>query len=56
MRDKLGLNVVLSDPYRTRLIAESKKTGKVDALILSDMLHGGYIAECHVPESLRMLH
>ena len=50
MRDKLGLNVVLSDPYKTRLIAESKKTDKVDALILSDMLRGGYIAECYVPE------
>ena len=50
MRDKLGLNVMLSDPYKTRLIAESKKTDKVDALILSDMLRGGYIAECYVPE------
>ena len=43
--------MVLSDPYKTRLIAESKKkTDKVDALILADMLRGGYIAECYVPE------
>ena len=51
MRNDLGLDVVLSDPYKTRLIAESKKkTDKVDALILADMLRGGYIAECYVPE------
>ena len=46
MRNDLGLDVVLSDLYKTRLIAESKKkTDKVDALILADMLRGGYIAE-----------
>ena len=49
MRNELGLDMVLSDPYKTRLIAESKKkTDKVDALILADMLRGGYIAECYV--------
>ncbi len=33
-----------------QIIAESKKkTDKVDARILADMLRGGYIAECHVP-------
>ena len=42
--------MVPSDPYKTRLIAESKKTDKVDALILADMLRGGYIAECYAPE------
>ena len=48
---ELGLDVVLSDPYKTKLIAESKKkTDKVDALILADMLRGGYISECYVPE------
>ena len=57
MRNDLGLDVVLSDPYKTRLIAESKKkTDKVDALILADMLRGGYIAECYVPESIKTLH
>ena len=51
MRNELGLDVVLSDPYKTKLIAESKKkTDKVDALILADMLRGGYISECYVPE------
>ena len=53
MRNELGLDVVLSDPYKTKLIAESKKkTDKVDALILADMLRGGYISECYVPEGL----
>ena len=48
MRNDLGLDVVLSDPYKTRLIAESKKTtDKVDVLVLADMLRGGYIAECY---------
>ena len=44
MRDELGLDVILSNPYTTKLIAESKKkTDKVDAAILADMLRGGYI-------------
>ena len=47
----LGLDVILSNPYKTRLIAESKKkTDKVDAFILADMLRGGYIASCYVPD------
>ena len=51
MRNELGLDVMLSDPYKTRLIAESKKkTDKVDTLILADMLRGDYVAECYVPE------
>ena len=50
MAHDLGLDVILSNPYKTRLIAESKKkTDKVDARVLADMLRGGYIAECHVP-------
>ena len=49
MRNELGLDVVLSDSYKTGLIAESKKTDKVDAIILADRLRGGYIAECYVP-------
>ena len=52
MKDKLGLDVILSNPYTTKLIAESKKkTDKVDAAIPADMLRGGYIAECHVAGS-----
>ena len=51
MTDFLSLDVVLSNPYQTRLIAESKKkTDKVDARILADMLRGGYIATCYVPD------
>ena len=46
-----GLDVILSNPYKTRLIAESKKkTDKVDTFILADMLRGGYVAESHVPD------
>ena len=52
MKDEMGLDVILSNPYTTKLIAESKKkTDKVDAAILADMLRGGYIAECHVTDS-----
>ena len=52
LRDELGLDVMVSNPYTTRLIAESKKkTDKVDARILADLLRGGYIAACHVPDA-----
>ena len=50
LRDELKLDVVLSNPYNTKIIATSlKKTDKVDAYHLANMLRGGYIAECHVP-------
>ena len=50
LREELGLDVMLSNPYATRPIAESKKkTDKVDARILADLLRGGYISACHVP-------
>ncbi len=49
MTDKLYLDVTLSNPYSTRLIAESKKkTDRMDARILADMLRGEYISECYV--------
>ena len=32
------------------LIAKSKKTDKVDAVVLTDMHRGGYIASCYVPD------
>ena len=52
LTDSLNLYVVLSNPYQTRLIAESKKkTDKVDAKILAEMLRGGYIAICYVPNA-----
>ena len=50
IRDDLGYGVVLSNPVQTKAIAASKKkTDKVDAHILADLLRGGYIAESHVP-------
>lgn len=42
LRDSMGYDVILSNPYTTRLIAESKKkTDKVDARILADMRRKG---------------
>jgi transposase len=42
--------VVLSNPVKTKAIASAKlKTDKVDALMLANLLRGGYIAECYVP-------
>ncbi|MDI1496304.1 MAG: Transposase [Cenarchaeum symbiont of Oopsacas minuta] len=50
MTDRLDLDVVLSNPYQTKAIAAStKKTDKVDAQILADLLRGGYINKCYVP-------
>ena len=44
-------NVTLSNPYLTKAIAASKKkTDKIDAKILADLLRGGYIARCYVPD------
>ena len=51
LRDGLGLDVMLSNPLATKRIAESKKkTDKVDAETLADLLRGGYIAGCYVPD------
>ena len=51
LTDELGYkNVTLSNPYLTKAIAASKKkTDKIDAKILADLLRGGYIATCYVP-------
>ena len=55
IRDKLGLDVKLTNPYLNRVIAESKKkTDKVDAFTLADMGRGGYLATCHVPSEANM--
>jgi transposase len=41
---------VLSSPAKTKAIASAKlKTDKVDALMLANLLRGGYIAESYVP-------
>lgn len=51
LRDRLNLDVVLSNPRTTKMIAASKKkTDRVDARILADLLRGGYIAECYIPD------
>lgn len=39
-----------SNPVKTKAIASTKlKTNKVDAVMLANLLRGGYIAECYVP-------
>ena len=51
LRNKMNLDIMLSNPLATKRIAESKKkTDKVDAEILADLLRGGYIAGCYVPD------
>ena len=50
MTEELGLNVIVSNPYMTLLIAKSKKTDKVDAAVLADMLRGDFISQCYVPD------
>ena len=51
IRDDLGYDVILSNPAQTKAITTSKKkTDKVDAHILTDLLRGGYNAVSHVPD------
>jgi transposase len=46
-----GICVVLANPYKTRVIAESKlKNDKVDAAILADLLRADMVASSYVPE------
>jgi len=46
-----GFNVVLSNPYKTRLIAEAKvKTDKVDARTLARLLRADMLSICYVPD------
>jgi transposase len=48
---KRQFDVRLSNPAKTRAIAAAKiKTDKLDAIKLADLLRGGYIAECYVPD------
>lgn len=58
LTDELGYkNVTLSNPYLTKAIAASKKkTDKIDAKILADLLRGGYIATCYVPNKKIVKH
>lgn len=48
--EKFGFDVSLSNPYKTRLIAEAKiKTDKVDAKILARLLRADMLFTCYVP-------
>ena len=46
----------LSNPIKTKAIAYAKikKTDRIDARVLADLLRGGYIAECYVPDDVTM--
>jgi transposase len=49
------LDIVLSNPIKTKAIATAKiKTDKLDALKLANLLRGGYIAECYIPDKKTM--
>ena len=48
--EKFGIDVFLSNPYKTRLIAEAKnKTDKVDAKMLARLLRADMLFTCYVP-------
>ena len=50
LSEERSFNVILSNPVKTRAIASAKiKTDKLDAVKLADLLRGGYISECYVP-------
>lgn len=46
---ELGYQVKLSSPKKTHDIACTKKTDKIDAKILADLLRTGYLPEVYVP-------
>jgi len=49
--EEAGYGVVLANPYRTRVIAESKlKTDSVDAAMLADLLRADMVATSYVPD------
>lgn len=51
LSEEKQLDVSLSNPFKTRAIASAKiKTDKLDAVKLADLLRGGFIAECYVPD------
>ena len=57
LADTLKLDVALSNPYNTKVIAASlKKTDRTDAYHLANLLRGGYIAVCYVPPETIMGH
>jgi transposase len=51
LSEEKHLNVVLSNPVKTRAIASAKiKTDKLDAAKLANLLRGDYVVECYVPD------
>jgi transposase len=45
-----GINTVLANPYKTRIIAEAKvKSDKLDARILTDLLRSSLVYQSYVP-------
>jgi transposase len=51
LSEEKNLDVILSNPIKTKAIASAKiKTDKIDAKVLADLLRGGYIAQCYVPD------
>ena len=50
LSEERNLDVILSNPIKTRAIASAKiKTDKIDAVKLAGLLRGGFISECYVP-------
>jgi len=48
--EERGIRIVLSNPYKTRLIAEAKvKTDRIDARVLAQLLHANMLPSCYVP-------
>jgi len=49
--EELGIDVVLANPLKTRLIAEEKvKNDEVDANALCDLARGNLLPTCYIPE------
>ena len=48
--EERGVRIVLSNPYKTRLIAEAKvKTDRIDARVLAQLLRADMLPLCYVP-------
>jgi transposase len=55
LSEERNLDVILSNPIKTRAIASAKiKTDKIDAVKLASLLRGGFISECYVPNKKTM--
>ena len=50
LSEERNLDVILSNPIKTRAIASAKiKTDKIDAVKLAGLLRGGFISKWYVP-------